>query len=181
MQGLKRIAVICAATVVLAGCGGGGKGGGGPQSALNKKPPKQGEAQTVELELKNDNTWKVKVKNTNEENPKKAKTILAENVGPTMFEVTIKEGTPATFTTDEPLAVWEGKPGPNGEKAPQPAQWGITSTQIIGPYLRNGGKTLIFYDLNYGSAVTLNYALRFKEHGVDPVDPIIENGGGSWQ
>ena len=183
MQNLKRIAVVCAATVILAGCGrgAGGGGGGGPQPAQNKKPPEQGEVQTVELELKNGNTWKVKLKgNPNEQDPKTAKTKLGPDVGPTMFEVTIKAGTPATFTTTDPLSVWEGNTGPNGEKAPAPPQWGINSTQIIGPYLRDGGKKLVFYDLNYGSKVTLNYALRFKENGIPQVDPIIENGGGNW-
>ena len=179
MRSLKRIAVICGSALLVASCGGGEKNVQ-PPAAQKKKPPEQGEVQTVELELKNDNTWKVKVKNTNEQDPKKAKTILAENVGPTMFEVTIKEGTPATFTATDPLAVWEGA-GPNGQKAAQPAQWGISSTQIIGPYLKDGGKKLVFYDLNYGSKVTLNYALRFKENGVPPVDPIIENGGGNWE
>jgi hypothetical protein len=180
MHGLNRIALVCAVTMLAAGCGGGGKEVQ-PPAPESKKPPKQGEVQTVELELQPDNTWKVKVKGTNEQNPKKAKTILDKNVGPTMFEVTIKEGSPATFTATDPLSVWEGNTGPGGEKAPQPAQWGINSTQIIGPYLRDGGKKLVFYDLNYGTAVTLNYALRFKENGVPQVDPIIDNGGGEWQ
>lgn len=180
MRSLKKIAVICGGAMLAASCGGGGKDVQ-PPAPQAKKPPKQGEVQTVELFLKEGNIWKVKVKgNPNEQDPKKAKTILDENVGPTMFEVTIKEGT-ATFTaSDLPLAVWEGT-GPNGEKAPAPAQWGIGSTQIIGPYLKDNGKKLVFYDLNYGSKVTLNYALRFKENGVPPVDPIIENGGGNWE
>ena len=183
MQSLKKIAVICAATVVLAGCDRGAVngGGGGPQPAQNKKPPAPGPVQTVELEFKADKTWKVKLKgDPNEQDPRTAKTKLDPGVGPTMFEVTIKEGTPATFTAADPLSVWEGT-GPGGTKAPQPSQWGINSTQIIGPFPKNGGKTLVFYDLNYGSALTLNYALRFKENGVPPVDPIIENGGGNWE
>lgn len=176
MQSLKKIAVVCAATVVLAGCGGGGKsgGGGGPQPAQNKKPPAQGDVQTVELDLKADNTWKVKLKgNPNEQDPKTAKTKLDPDVGPTKFEVTIKPGVAATFSPTSPLSVWEGD---NAKSSPQS---GINSTQIIGPYLKNGGKTLVFYDLNYGSAVTLNYSLHFKD-GVPSVDPIIENGGGNW-
>jgi hypothetical protein len=180
MPGFKRIAFICATTLILAGCGKGG-GGGGPQPAQKKEPPSQGAVQTVELDLKEDNTWKVKLKgDPNEQDPKTAKTKLEPEVGPTMFEVTIKPGTAATFTATDPLSVWEGT-GAGGAKAAAPAQWGVNSTQIIGPFLKNGGKTLVFYDLNYGSAVTLNYAVRFKENGIPPVDPIIENGGGQWQ
>ena len=37
------------------------------------------------------------------------------------------------------------------------------------------GRALIFWDLNQGDAVTLNYSLQFNSG--PSVDPIIDNGG----
>ena len=41
------------------------------------------------------------------------------------------------------------------------------------------GRALIFWDLNEGAAVTLNYRLNFDSG--PSVDPIVDNGGGNWQ
>jgi hypothetical protein len=87
-----------------------------------------------------------------------------------MFEVSIDGGgsTPPSFSTD-PLWVWEGQ----GQKlAPKS---GINSTQVLRPVMAKNG-TLVFWDLNQGDAVTLNYQFNFDK-GVPPVDPIIDNGG----
>jgi hypothetical protein len=173
MHGWKRIAVVCAATTLAAGCN--------TKSEMRaKKPPVSGDVQTVELDLKPGNVWQVKLKNSpNPQNPKKAKTDLPKDTGPTMFVVTIKQSAPATFKTSGGLTAWEGALTPTGEKAPPPASPFQNSTQIVGPIVMDGGKTLIFFDLNYGDPVTLNYALHFNG-SIPSVDPIIENGGGNW-
>ena len=180
MRGLKKIAFICAAAILTASCGGGGGGGGGGQPpAQRKKPPQAGGPQTVDLFWKqSQNKWKVKLSgNPNEQDPKTAKTDLAPGTGPTMFQVNIHDHPTATFKASGGLTVWEGA-GTGGAKAPPPATLG--STQIIGPIVTNNGKTLIFFDLNYGGPVTVNYALHF-DGTVPSVDPIVENGGGEWQ
>ena len=64
------------------------------------------------------------------------------------------------------------------KSTPQP---GINSTQILGPIVftdKHNKQTLVFWDLNQGGPVKLNYSLHFNEPGARPVDPIIDNGGG---
>lgn len=159
---IKTIAGIFAATLLLAGCG-------GPKVQGNGNPSKQGPAQDVHLIWKQaTNEWKVKLNNGSEVKPADALTTLAKGTGPTMFVVDIA-GNSATFSDVEPLTVWTGDKG-------QPKQ-GIEGTQILGPILTKGGK-LVFYDLNQGDPVTLNYSLHFN-NGVPSVDPIINNGGGN--
>lgn len=167
MLGLKRLAVICAASVLLAGC----VGGKSPQ-AQRKQPPKQGAVRKVLL-IWQDPEWKVQLPGKAPVKPDQAKSKLDPNVGPTKFEVTFQgAGTGLTvFKDPDGLSIWEGS-----KTSPQS---GVKSTQIIGPFVSKDGKMLVFYDLNYGDPVNLSYELMFNDK--PKVDPIIENGGGSWQ
>ncbi len=163
---LKAIAVLGAATMLLAGCdhraGPSGAGGGNPN------PIKSGPAQKVHLVWKkHENKWMVKLNGGGEENPSTATIDLKQGVGPTMFEVDIQGDTDATFKDIDGLIVWEGQ-----KKAVKSG-----STQILGPILSNDKKKLFFFDLNQGGAVKLYYGLNFEDG--TSVDPIIDNGGGT--
>jgi hypothetical protein len=177
---MKTIAVIAAATLLLAGCnapkGGGGSsgGGGGGGGGSSGKAPKQGQGQQVDLvwhPAPAPGYWKVKLNHGQEEDPATATTKLDPDVGPTMFTVDISGA--ATFKDPGGLDVWEGA---NAKSQPQS---GINSTQVLEPIVTKNGKRLIFFDLNYGSRAMLNYRLNFN-NGVPSVDPIIDNGGGNW-
>ena len=157
---IKKIAVVVAATLLLAGCGGG-------QKVQTGNPGKPGPVQKVHLVWQT-NQWKVSLNGGPLVNPATAKTDLPRNTtGPTMFEVDIQGGTTVSFKDPDGLSVWTGS-----KSAPQS---GINSTQILGPVVTKGGKQLIFWDLNQGDAVALNYSLQFDSG--PPVDPIINNGG----
>ena len=170
---VKTIAAVFAATLVVAGCGGGKAPGGGGGGGGKPNPVQAGPSQKVHLKWKQaTNSWKVTFNgNTNEEDPKTAKTDLGQGVGPTMFEVDIQGPGSSTISFDDTngLSVWTGS-----KSTPQA---GINSTQILGPIITKQGN-LIFWDLNQGGPVTLNYSLHFK-NGVPPVDPIVDNGGSS--
>jgi hypothetical protein len=160
---LKRIALLGAAAMLVAGCGHKEVRGG------NGNPPKPGPPQKIHLIWKT-GAWKVKIDgDPNEQDPKTALTTLSKGVGPTEFDVDIQKSAPATFK-DDGLAVWEGD-----KSKPQA---GINSTQILGPIVSADRKTLIFYDLNAGIPVKLSYSLSFNENGIPSADPIINNGGG---
>jgi hypothetical protein len=111
----------------------------------------------------------VKLNGGGEENPDTATTTLTKGTGPTMFEVDIQGSTTVSFKDQDALSVWTGS-----KSAPQA---GINSTQILGPIITKQGK-LVFWDLNQGDRVILNYSLHFN-NGVPSVDPIIDNGGGN--
>lgn len=156
----RKIATIAAAALLLAACGS-PKGQAGPV-----KPPKKGDAQQVHLIWKQaENAWKVKLNNGQEQDPKTAATVLNAGTGPTMFIVDIS-GKAVTFKDPGGLTVWEQS------KSNAPG-----STQILGPEITKGGK-LVFYDLNYGDPVKLYYSLNLSDG--TSVDPIIDNGGGTW-
>jgi hypothetical protein len=156
---MKKFAVVSVVALMLAGCG-------GPKVQGN--PSQQGQAQQVHLIWKQaTNEWKVKLNSGPEVNPAAAKSTLALNTGPTMFVVDIAGHPTASFKDSGGLTVWTGS-----KSAPQQ---GINSTQILGPLITKDGK-LVFFDLNQGNPVTLNYALHFN-NGVPSVDPIIDNGG----
>ena len=164
---MKTIAPIFAATLALAACGGQKVQGGG-----NPNPVQPGTSQKVHLVWKKaTNEWKVKLNGGNEVNPAAAKTELPTGTGPTMFEVDIQGPGSSTISFLDPggLSVWTGS-----KSTPQA---GINSTQILGPVITKQG-TLIFWDLNQGDPVTLNYSLQFN-NGVPSVDPIVDNGGGN--
>jgi hypothetical protein len=101
--------------------------------------------------------------------PAAAHSKIARCTGPTQFIVDIVGNTSASFKNQGSLDVWEG-----ANAKSQPKQ-GINSTQILGPVVTKDGK-LIFYDLNQGNAVTLNYQINFN-NSVKSVDPIMDNGG----
>ena len=174
-----KIALISAAALLVVGCDGKKEPGNAAGNTVGNtvapgsgKPHGPGTGQQVDLIWKQGtNSWKVKLNNGPEQDPATATTSLALNVGPTMFTVNI--GGSATFKDPGALDVWEG---PGAKSSPQS---GINSTQILGPIITKNGKTLIFYDMNYGSGVTINYRLNFN-NGVPSVDPIIDNGGGTW-
>lgn len=168
---LKTIAVVAAGALLVAGCG-------APKVRSNGNPKNPGPTQKIHLVWKQStNSWKVKLKDGGaEEDPKTAKTLIPYDTGPTMFEVDIEGSAPATFKDSDALSVWTGS-----KSSPQS---GIKSTQILGPIVftdKNKKQKLIFWDLNQGDAVTLNYGIQFNESGVPPVDPIIDNGGGDRQ
>jgi|tagenome__1003787_1003787.scaffolds.fasta_scaffold20197355_1 hypothetical protein len=165
---MKTILAVSAATLILAGCtqktpGSGGNGTG--------KPPKAGAIQKIHLVWKG-TFWKVKLNGGGEEDPKTAKTPLAPGDGPTMFVVDIQGPTTATFKESGSLDAWEGA---NAKSSPQV---GVNSTQILGPSFTKDGKQMIFWDLNEGAPVTVNYRINFDTG--PSVDPIVDNGGGNW-
>ena len=124
---------------------------------------------TVEVALHLDaatNIWTVDLDGSGKQNPKNAKTVIPTGADPTMFVVDIKGA--QTFRNSDPLSVWEGA---NAKTLPQS---GINSNQIIGPFVTKNRKSLVFFDLNQGNKVTLNYELHFNG-GTPSVDPIIEN------
>jgi hypothetical protein len=160
------ITAVCAATLLLAGCN---KKQAQPPGTLAQPGP----TQYVHLIWKQStNNWKVKLNNDpTEKDPATAKTILPKGTQPTMFVVDIQGHTTATFKNPGGLSVWEGA---NAKSQPQS---GINSAQILGPSI-NKQKKMIFFDLNQGGPVTLNYELHFNGT-VPSVDPIVDNGGGS--
>jgi hypothetical protein len=163
MRNVKTMTAVLAAALILTGCG-------VPKGQGSGNPGQPGPAQKIHLVWKQaTNDWKVKLNGGGEENPKSAKTMLAQYTGPTMFEVDIQGSTTVSFKDPGGLDVWEG----DGKKS-QP-QSGINSTQILGPIINKQGN-LIFWDLNQGDPVTLNYRLNFNSG--PSVDPIIDNGGG---
>lgn len=156
-----KIAAACAAIVALAACGGGDKG--------VKTNPSQVKTERVHLIWKQaTNSWKVKLNGSGEMDPGVAKTVIGAGDAPTMFVVDIQGNTNATFKNPGSLSVWVGPK--------LPTQSGINSTEIVGPVITGNGR-LVFFDLNQGPKVTLNYAIHFN-NGVPSVDPIIDNGGG---
>lgn len=158
---LKKIVILCAATMLIAGCG--------HQREANGNPPKQGPAQQVRLNWKQaTNEWMVQLNNGPEVKPAAAHSPLAKATGPTMFVVDIVGNSTASFKDPDGLSVWTGS-----KSAPQS---GVNSTQILGPIITKDGKELVFYDLNEGDPVTLNYSLHFN-NGIPTADPIIDNGG----
>src|SRR4051794_24019575 len=84
----NKIAVVFAATLLLAGCNAPKVQGGG-------NPIKPGQPQEVHLIWKT-NQWKVKLNNGPEVNPADAVTSLAKDTGPTKFVVDIA-GNSVTF------------------------------------------------------------------------------------
>lgn len=162
-KGGRKIVLLVATTLALAGCA--------SQSTMQRsgKPPKHGTAQQIHL-VWNGKDWSIKGATVP---PGKFHTSIPKGDGPTEFVVDIS-GNGATFNASAPLSVWVG------DKSQPPQTPGtIDSTQILGPIVDKNGKELIFYDLNYGDEVTLNYSLYFNEPGVPAVDPIIDNGG-NW-
>lgn len=158
----RAIATLCALSM-LAACSGRGINAG------SGNPAAPGQGQQVHL-IWNQNAWKVKLNNGPEQDPATARTTLARNTaGPTMFTVDIQGNTTASFTDPGGLDVWEG------DNAKMQPKTGINSTQVLGPIVTKNRKQLIFFDLNQGDPVTLNYRLNF-DHGPS-VDPIIGNGG----
>lgn len=173
----RGVIALCATTLLLAACGkhdtpgnGGGNesGNGSGNGNGNDNPLAQGNAQKVHLKWKQDH-WEVALNQGSDQQPKDAKTSLPVNTGPTMFVVDVT-GKSVTFA-DDPLSVW------TGDKSV--SKTGIEGTQILGPIIANGNK-LVFFDLNQGDPITLNYAIHFK-NGVPSVDPIIDNGGTNSQ
>ena len=167
---MTKIAVISAAALLLAGCEA-KKAPAPPPGPAPANPAQPGPDQLVHLVWKQATSeWMVKLNGGPEQPPAQAHTSLAPGVGPTKFVVDITNYPTATFKDPGGLAVWVG--------AKSASQQGINSTQILGPIVTDNGRKLIFYDLNQGSPVTLNYELHFNG-GVKSVDPIIDNGGGN--
>jgi hypothetical protein len=159
---VKKIVVVCAATMILAGCGHGGVRG--------NNPPPAGPDQQVHLIWKQaTNEWMVKINNGPEVKPSDAHTPLPKGTGPTKVTVDIAGNTLASFKNSGGLSAWT-----TGSKL-QP-QNGINSTQILGPVVTKDGK-LVFYDLNQGDAVTIYYSIHLDNSPKPDVDPIMDNGG----
>jgi len=156
-KGHLKLAILCAATMLLGSCGKPAPQGGG-------NPAGPGQPQEVHLIWNaGQNQWKVKYNNGSEQPPASAKIVLPEGTGPTMFTVDIA-GKQAAFKDPGGLTVWENsKSDPPG------------STQILGPIITKQGK-MVFYDLNRGSPVMIYYSLNL-DNG-ETIDPIIDNRGG---
>lgn len=170
---MKKMAAISAAALLLAGCKAQQVQDNTAQPPPKAGTPNPGPPQIVTLVPTGtgaNTTWKVQFPGKQPQDPKTARTEIDQGVGPTKFTVNIA-GNPNDykFRAQDPLAVWAGPK--------DPPQSGIDS-QIIGPMFEQG--KLVFWDLNYGPAVDLSYSIHF-EGNVPPVDPIIENGGGSEQ
>jgi hypothetical protein len=164
-MGMKTIIVISTATLLLAAC----KAPQVQDNAVQQVQDTQLEqigTQKVQLIWKQaENKWMVKLNGGPEKDPATAKTTLAKDSGPAMFIVDIT-GNSATFKDPGGLTVWEGsKSNPQG------------SAQIFGPVITTNGK-LVFWDLNQGNQVSLFYSLNLNDG--TSIDPIIENGGGTW-
>lgn len=167
---VKKVVALSGAMLLLASCGRGHQ-----QTNTHGHPAEPGPAQIIKLIWHPGNkSWTVIMPgNPNEQNPKSAETPLPYGVGPTMFQIDIQGGNPTTrpsFKTDG-LEAWAGA-------KTDPHQPGITTTQILGPVVTNGGKTLVFFDLNQNDPVKLGYSLSFTDPQVPAADPIIDNGGG---
>ena len=167
--GAKRImglAAILGGSLLLAGCE-------ARKAQAPGKPPNPGPPQIVTLVPTGSGaatTWKVLLPgNPQPQDPDKAETVLGVGVGPTKFIVNVA-GNPNDFKfrAQDPLSVWAGPKFP--------AKSGV-DTQIVGVGLEQG--KLVFWDLNYGPKQKLSYSIHF-DGNVPSVDPIIDNGGGTW-
>jgi hypothetical protein len=158
---LMKIAVLCAATMALAGCT-------QRQPTGNGNPLAPGPDQQVHLVWQG-NDWLVGVGTANPVKPSDAHTKIPRYTGPTKITVDIVGNTSASFKKQGALSAWT-----TGSKL-QP-QSGINSTQILGPVLTDDGK-LVFYDLNQGDAVTIFYSIHLDNSPKPDVDPIMDNGG----
>lgn len=170
---MKTIVGISAATLLLAACKAPQvQDNAGQPAQANGVQPAQADAalqigtQRVQLKWKQaDSKWVVKLNGGAEKDPASAKTTLPKDSGPAMFIVDI-DGKSVTFKNPGGLTVWEGsKSNPQG------------SAQILGPVIATNGK-LVFWNLNQGNQVTLYYSLNLSDG--TSIDPIIDNGGGTW-
>lgn len=160
---MMALAAVLGGSLLLAGCE-------ARKAQAPGNPPNPGPRQVVTLIPSGtapNITWEVQFPGKQPQAPKTAKTILAQGVGPTMFVVQIAGPQTLSFKDPGGLSVWEGA---GAKSSPQQ---GINSNQILGPIITKDGK-LVFFDLNQGNPVTLNYALHFN-NGIPSVDPIIEN------
>jgi len=171
----SAVAVVAAATLILGGCaprsGGGGNGtgnGGGTATPCPPAPVAPGPDQQVHL-VWQANEWMVALGGNPPVKPAAAHSHIPRCTGPTKFVIDIVGNTTASFKNQGSLDVWEG------DNAKLQPKQGINSTQILGPEITND-KKLVFYDLNEGGAVTLNYQINFNNQ-IKPVDPIMDNGG----
>jgi hypothetical protein len=154
----SKIFAVAAAALLLTGC---------EKATMQGGSPYPGPTEDVRLSwIQGQNKWMVHLNGGAAQDPKNAKTIIPQGADPTMFVVNISGHPNATFKNPGGLSVWEGQ-----KSLPQQ---GINSTQIIGPIVTENGKKLVFFDLNQGNKVTLNYELHFN-NGIPTVDPIIEN------
>lgn len=172
--GMTAMIVVAAATLIVAGCGaprsGGGNGtggGGGTGTPCPPPPAAPGQDQQIHLVWQS-GAWKVQLSGGQYQNAANYHSAIARCDGPTKFIIDVVGPNPPTFKDKGALDVWEGQ---NAKSTPQS---GIHSTQILGPVIEKDGK-LVFYDLNQGGAVTLNYQLNFNSG--PSVDPIMDNGG----
>ena len=157
---MKKFALISVAALLLAGCE-----KATVQAGAN--PIAVGPDQMVHLIWKQaTQEWMVRLNGGPEVKPGDARTELKLNTGPTKFVIDVPGNQNPPFKPGTPLTVWTGD-----KMQPKP---GIEGSQILGPIVTNDGK-LVFYNLNQGAPVTLNYAIHFT--GLPSVDPIIDNGG----
>ncbi len=151
------IAAGCAMTLSLAACQG-----------AQLKTAQQLQTENVKLVWKQaSNEWKVQLNGGPEISPGAARTKVDYASGPVIFIIDVA-GKAARFKNPGGLSVWTGP-----KTVPAPA--GVNSPEILGPIITSKNK-MIFFDMNQGPAVTLNYALHFTDK--PSVDPIIDNGGG---
>lgn len=180
---MTKIATVSVAALLLAACGSKQPANNSTaqaavdtnETAAPKKPPAKGTDVKVHLIWKSDvSKWKVKFDNKQDEyDPDKAVTTLAMDQGPTKFIVDVS-GKNVNFQDPGGMTVWEGKPSDPKSSTPPSNP---SSTQILGPEIDKNGK-MVFYDLNYGDKVRIFYSIHL-DNG-ETLDPIIDNGGGTW-
>ena len=114
--------------------------------------------------------WKIKYNTDPEYSPGSAPPfVLAKDSGPREFTVKIN-GNPANVKfADDALWVSQGTASPNAT--------GVDN-QICGVKRMSNGD-LKFIDMNGGDPVQLSYRLKFT--GAPDIDPIIDNGGGTFE
>ncbi len=128
------------------------------------------ETENVELELVN-NVWQLdyggKKGNSNQNYPK---VKVEKDEGPAFIVFTIKGSGNAKFSEGQDGPIWvrdNGKPSAKKQDHDQISAWNVTKS----------GKELVVFDWN-DRAVDIHYQLNF-DGGAPPLDPIIENGGGT--
>jgi|GEM_PF-3579174 len=121
--------------------------------------------------------WQLEVVDTGQkgQNGNFPKVHLQKHSGKTDFTVTITDPQDqVTFPTLPEDAIWVKEVQSDSEGSP--TEKGIKTDQIVKVELPNDTQ-LTFTDLNKGGPRKLSYQLNFD--GAPPLDPIIENGGGT--
>ena len=97
---------------------------------------------------------------------------VKKNDGPHFIVFEIEGNNSITFPASNQISVKAGSKPSSGDTHPQIPTWRVA----------DNGKQLWVFDWNDNDpaqALQLHYMLNFQGQGVKPLDPIIENGGGT--